>query len=112
MNAKELRIGNWVVGESDPKKRPTTATLEVIEYSHLFEGIPLTEDWLLKFGFDKIGFDGDDGYIKDGIFLRQNDGFGVVVHDDTFPDIDIYYVHQLQNFFHVINGQELELQDI
>jgi hypothetical protein len=66
MKANELRIGNWIQGEpiSIPKldmygDGTMTITGQGIAFMEqgLYEGhykpIPLTEEWLLKFGFEK-----------------------------------------------------------
>ena len=69
MKANELRIGNWVQVEYDyetitaiEELRARCCLLEKIskdrgvwqDYIHI-KPIKLTEDWLLKFGFEKYG---------------------------------------------------------
>jgi len=86
---------------------------EIIQYLHLdtiyydeyskFEAIPLTEEWLLKFGFtfsDMIySFDGFE--ILD---LKQ----GLEFYNHDYP-IKIKYVHQLQNLYYALTQTELTL---
>lgn len=63
MNAKELRIGNWVMGNKPFQVKGSDISLYesrekaqlkgVLQGSQLPEPIPLTEEWLERFGFEK-----------------------------------------------------------
>jgi hypothetical protein len=67
--------------------------------------IPLTEEWLLKFGFDKIDFQ----FIKNGIKLFP---IRDLYYRGNFPiKSDIKYVHQLQNLFFALTGEELTIKN-
>ncbi len=89
------------------------------------EPIPLTEEWLLKFGFEKIDFKHIDGSISKGVFKN----YPCVVESNKLDEGDtpyifsrivpseprkmnyfnsIKYVHQLQNLYHALTGQELK----
>jgi len=48
MKATELRLGNYVYHESSTCKLETVLAFEDVEE---YNPIPLTEEWLLKFGF-------------------------------------------------------------
>jgi hypothetical protein len=72
--------------------------------------IPLTEEWLLKFGFEKNSY-----WFKDDNMLR----FGLIdnkLHcsigndENGFLYNRINYVHQLQNLYFALTGQELEFK--
>lgn len=79
------------------------------------EPIPLTEEWLLKFGFEKE-FDGSfkkgfiaifiDKRFNKNVFLQTSenskDWFGV--------DLKIQFVHQLQNLYFALTNKELEIK--
>ena len=72
-----------------------------------YEPIPLTEEWLIKLGFKKNittdlypTFSYDILNVNDGIVYVLNYGF--VNH--------IKYVHQLQNLYFVLTGEELKLK--
>lgn len=115
MKANELRIGNYV------NHNQYSAKVTGIELNRLcvdpsvypyigydeIKPIPLTEEWLLKFGFDfKIDY------------LLQKNGFSIVFeHKGNFLmgylesiGIDIEYVHTLQNLFFALTGEELKEQ--
>ena len=52
INVKELRIGNYIESPRGIEEIKYAESLEEIEGSpHKFKGIPITEEWLLKFGF-------------------------------------------------------------
>jgi len=67
------------------------------------EPIKLTEKWLLKFGF-----------IKDSVHLYYSLGQFIIRHDFVLCDIDIRveikHVHQLQNLYFALRGEELILK--
>ena len=116
MKARDLRIGNLIF---DHECEPHYFEVEQISKyvgSELWivyrkgsvktktaEGIPLTEEWLLKFGFtfsDMIySFDGFE--ILD---LKQ----GLEFYNHDYP-IKIKYVHQLQNLYYALTQTELTL---
>lgn len=81
----------------------------------LIKPIPLTEEWLLKFGWGKGEYDTE--YV-DNVSLKQeclsyNVGakmFCIETNGDIMEIKHIRYVHQLQNIFYCLTGQELELK--
>lgn len=120
MKANELRIGNYIQTINGYEQVVdvmcdciNTKTVERHHYGELFP-IPLTEEWLVKFGFEKnIG--------KDLLFLampkikaeihyeKHNYGNLITLQSDFgmfIPD-DILYVHQLQNLYFTLTGTEL-----
>ena len=123
MEANELRIGNYAkhyengivltVGRTVAFKTPTnTIRVDVDD----LEPIKLTEEWLLKFGFEKIYstkvrsvFDFSEdlrfGYLD--FFGFSNTSSGVTFIGKKFEHIK--YVHQLQNLYFALTGKELTL---
>ena len=81
--------------------------------------IPLTEDWLLKFGFERKDsstcvqwWNGINeithDWLVDLIWLKEPERIGA----PNFPFYrngkhTIYYVHQLQNLYFALTGEEL-----
>jgi hypothetical protein len=126
MKASELRIGNLtkdqltgelmsVVGLSD--------TGDIIGYVINGEnyplpegwqmvGIPLTEEWLLKFGFvpDKWNLDFSFPTNKDHVVSKDGENgwyYGFECYLEHLPAIELKYVHTLQNLYFVLTGEEL-----
>jgi hypothetical protein len=71
-----------------------------------FEPIPLTEEWLLKFGFEWK----NHGLHKDNWVIRQFGGdWTIFLSNEKYNfDIKLCYVHQLQNLYFALTGEELK----
>lgn len=131
MKAEELRLGN-IVNLGKPEeiiwkidfKRGKGSLPNGYEVD-LFTPIPLTEEWLLKFGFEK-----ETGKLKRfnramssppldvvGDFYVRSDNalyFEVVNGEFEFRIWNgtlckIKYVHQLQNLYFALTGEELTI---
>jgi hypothetical protein len=80
----------------------------------MFEPILLTKEWLLKLGFTKESeiseyFDGDYRYACEYVLDYKND---VLVFNNNMGSIynHVKYVHQLQNLYFALTGEELEYE--
>ena len=72
--------------------------------------IPLTEEWLIKFGFKKTWF----GYenISTGIEIEplENEDYTICINANEYHIGENFkYVHQLQNIYFALTNKELEL---
>lgn len=117
MKVDELRIGNWVECKEYAKvNKPEIfqITTETFHYqyrssfiSKYVEPILLTEEWLLKFGFEKD----DTIWIKHPIYglLEKNGRFFIELGETG--GIYIKYVHQLQNLYFALTGEELTIKE-
>ena len=107
MRVEELRIGNYY----------SNGFLEyVVDFNVFYDNdlhkttlhpIPLTEEWLLKFGFEKLeGWD-------DTFFFQLNNvqitDYNVSGYD--YDSFNIRHVHQLQNLYFALTGEELKLKE-
>jgi len=113
MNLKELRVGNFI----QLYRRPTDENLTVHSVINIysestigpcvtiedgfnvnsdsgFKPIPLTEEWFLKFGFEG----------NSGTFAWKLSPAGKVIN------VECKYVHQLQNLYFALTGEELILK--
>jgi hypothetical protein len=132
MKTHELRIGNYIqvpFGDEEPWVR----SVDTINYDSImtengrfcfedqYDFVPLTEEWLMKFGFVK-----DDNfnywinlqthYLE--IFFSGNDYYPVFCEIPEFSHQSeqrvglksIKYVHQLQNIYFSLTGQELTIK--
>lgn len=145
MKANELRIGNIIndtSGEDLPVKAIRTRKRGVDEvkvkgyidwvYVGYCDGVAITEEWLVKLGFEKcIGSESDYEIV-----IQKNEGGGISeywlwvdLHDEDNHNNDMYpcasivsegnwlntnikYVHQLQNLYFALTGKELELKQL
>lgn len=134
IQANELRIGNYILHErKNPKfgndDAPYGVTevkgiddqginresgydgwLELAEYENVYP-IPLTEEWLLKLGFEP-GYFGFVIYI-DMLELSYNTDTNELILGDAGELIyipkKVLYVHELQNFYYSLVGKELKI---
>ena len=119
MKASELRIGNLIYVDS--KLRYVFGTIyKTIQhnyhsknstysenYENECEPIPLTEEWLLKFGFEKeLGWDNMVYFNNNGmhIYLCENGKESWLEYEN---DIVLKSVHQLQNLYFALTNKEL-----
>lgn len=78
-----------------------------------FEPISLTEEWLLKFGFKNESENRQYCLGKKDLLINLDNGFyfsewngNWIIH----KGIEIKYVHQLQNLYFSLMGEELEVR--
>lgn len=130
LKASELRIGNWVIfdGSRAEECRVDAHDLlglvqcEKADEGSFFNPIPLTEEWLLKFGFKKT----DNGLVFEHPAPNkpedEHKDLGTLYPSFFFnkrPEVNkwmgchtrvtIEYVHQLQNLFFCLCGEELTI---
>ena len=110
IESRELRIGNWVNHNGTPieltrnRFKLSVFTLGCSE----IEPIPLTEEWLERFGFEKrkISYLYGYGNFLYDYRLKLWTWYGIQLHDYL-----ITYVHQLQNLYFALTGEELQLKE-
>jgi hypothetical protein len=124
MKSTELRIGNWI---ADYECEPYYFQVEEIKKHVGFENwvcyrngsvkakdpspIPLTEELLVKMGFEKNGY-GYWTHTKEYFELGENGGGEYCNSINCFEysnGKNIKYVHQLQNLYFALTGEELKI---
>ena len=114
MKAQDLRIGNWVLCEPNNASIERTIDYEDFRLAHFdserFEPIPLTKEWLVKFGFN---FDVNSGLYKKSGFEVEVFNIGVEFYLGEYGSwfLFVEHVHQLQNLYFALTGEELEIKD-
>jgi hypothetical protein len=110
MEAKELRVGN-IVRYADSvylDGGKVTEVGDIIQYeTDYYQPIPLTEEWLLNFGFEKeldLFYRKNKSSMIEIIFFDN----GFLVANQSFCLNHIKHVHQLQNLYFALTGTELE----
>lgn len=105
LQIKDLRIGNLFV---DAKNRlcsveEISKDIEDCITTHPITPIPLTEEWLLSFGVKAL---------RKGVFdfVKVEDSIGFHVYFIGRHLKEIQYVHELQNLYFALTGEELELK--
>jgi len=110
MKASELRIGNYFIGYSNYLQQWELTSfgllIDGIEVDEIIKGfVPLTEDWLEKFGLKK-----NNGYphkLLNGFIKIRN---GVYFYKYNLLEIELQYVHQLQNLYFALTNEELTIK--
>ena len=129
MEANELRIGNLIIGTNVYKGKVLTferfnSDLDVVffsdgskwdsgEFIEDIKPIQLTKEWLFKFGFIRHHRDYSNGiiYIKNvpdntkfewGVYPNKL-GSGIQIKNRIL----LHSVHQLQNLYFALTGEEL-----
>lgn len=105
---QEMRIGNIVLFNGEIR------TVDFLnKYSFNYDPIPLTEEWLLKFGFEKFGIYWDFEDVTFDLCEELPGRFTIELESDRGGNmlLEITTVHQLQNtFYYFSQGKELELK--
>ena len=115
MKANELRIGNYVeysgelvniVGITEEHPFINMITIDYLEYEEI-RPIPLTEEWLIKFGFEHHKHQEDMYFISGMQVWNCNDLFmcnknGIILNS----------VHRLQNLYFALTKEELTYENI
>lgn len=128
---KELRLGNLVKTAYDDSGLPGVCKILELQRSKvsvIFDDkypeesnylsllpIPLTEEWLLRFGFSQLvsGKALTDEFEKDSLILAMptNEGAGFqVCIEKKYINLNIVWVHQLQNLYFALTGEELTIE--
>lgn len=126
MIAHEIRIGNWVhhnnewSARNEDKKGVFDYQFEqrdwywdaecLLNIEENLSPIPLTEEWLKRFGFENQTKRCKESIIrwkKNCVTLFPSDGYPYGASIDI--DSPIQYVHQLQNLIFALTGEELTL---
>jgi hypothetical protein len=145
MILEELRIGNWLNHKDDWSYRQSEQDFKEFNFQwndydwyalgecrislNVLEFIPLTEEWLIKFGFEKVIYESDEtGYGTD--YELEIKGVGCISYSDDFscalfgskesskhelgflPNWDnCKHVHSLQNLYFALIGEELKIKE-
>lgn len=105
MKATDLRIGNLVLFASNEIKEVNLTMFKFIVNSEKlnqaipFEGIPLTEEWANKFGYDDL--------IDMACELALESKYDIEI---TSEDLKNLNVHEAQNLWKELTGKELTLK--
>ena len=113
----ELRLGNYLQDRNGKLAIVEELSKEGIKaYSGIVTGlplspIPLNEEWLNKFGFEKsfgdYWMESNSGFY---FGISSNGELMYLFDEEMICPANIKYVHQLQNLFFALTGKELELR--
>jgi hypothetical protein len=109
MEVKDLRVGNYVHATTAGNQGEGLVVHSIkdgrdIDNVHWYFPIELTEDWLLRFGFEKNITIGGYFFYLNGVRIDLIMGDFKLLGEDK---CGLVYVHQLQNLFFAHKGEEL-----
>lgn len=122
IQTNELRIGNLVEKDGEIY----VADFITIKMAHNYNPIPLTEDWLLRFGFEKLPLEKNSTYMGNadlnfGYPILKLNKYEYLCCNNADGDsgylflnryrIPCKYVHQLQNLYFALTNTELIIKN-
>lgn len=105
MEAKEFRIGNaiWLVDKNKAYVIQDGHDIDECENNEMVKPIQLTEEKLLKCGFENIV---DGNFWDKNICIHvSKDGLYILTEQRR---VYVKYLHQLQNLYFALTGEELD----
>lgn len=111
MKATELMLGNWVQNHY-PETYQIENGWQLDEGEELF-GIPLTEEWLLKFGNAEKGIFPDETIVCDRFVFLWKECYKywyVLTLGSCEYLTKIEFVHEYQNFIFALTSEELTIK--
>ncbi|QNK64084.1 hypothetical protein H7F33_06225 [Pedobacter sp. PAMC26386] len=115
MEASELRIGNYTLDHGHPEQIPYGSD---IDSAGMMEPILLTEEWVVKFGFERFEFEYEEGneitYVlekKNGHQFALSESLQPMDGEIAMLDYKLQYVHQIQNLYFALTNEELTIAE-
>lgn len=125
MKADELMIGNYILlcGEVGCITSGFIADYDFSEKNNFGENtpirkediapIPITEEWLLKFGFEKTNRV-DFGILRPCYTIFS---FALMIRHDSYyfdwigGNTEVKYIHTLQNAYYILTGEKFTIKE-
>lgn len=127
MKANELRIGNYVKPKNGYSQSIrvkyiaqdgeiySNSDMGQCEYAYTVSQvlpIPLTGEWLVKLGFSMAELDMYHIFHeKSGVGIKYHRDAGGYIFSYGISQVPIFHVHQLQNLYFALTGEELEIKN-
>jgi len=129
MKATELRIGNliqlnkkWFEKNPGLSKTEKIISVDSIGFDYLLpenykingynignlEPITLTEEWLLRFGFERNDNYKIKEFVRGDMIIYTYNKVNKEVYYGICVEVKIKYIHQLQNLYFALTGRELK----
>ena len=105
-----------VIGLEHINQKPNTYYESYSQYDEFIDSISLTEEILIKAGLKNGGYENlfwskkckNGKFEINAMFYTDNScAVGVRINDEI--DVNIEFVHQLQNFYFALTGEELQI---
>lgn len=126
MRPKDIRLGNYIQWDDDSKEIIQVESIERGEeetknmyfvnggWIEDFLPVPISEDWLIKFGFTKDKTDnyfyGHPTYKTFYPIYKRGESFGF--NGLGLSVKEFKYIHQLQNLYYSLTSEELTIKEL
>lgn len=126
MKANELRIGNYLMYRDQLTRIESGKEIDQAFEGPLLNPIAISEMWMNKLGFRREnslagslikGYvipEGNGEFISEFIIVEGQGGYALGYENGKklypFRCREVIYIHELQNLYFVITGQELMIQ--
>lgn len=112
MKINEVRIGNYRGNTHRPVPIDASDFMNMEVNDLNYPSILLNEEWLKKFGFEATEVWGD--YANDKLLICSGPYFQeyYCTYNNNFRSKQIKYVHELQNLYFALTGEELQLKEL
>jgi len=120
MEAKGLMVGNYLKKDGITVKIDARSIFDMFNENPKYEPIPLTEEWLLKSGFNNLNYGYELAIELDRLLqlvVSNGDYYPQLIQLPEMSGLDsqvvslnsINYIHELQNLWYVLTGKELTI---
>lgn len=112
IKSTDLRIGNLVYDNQKVYQIYSGSEIGNKHNDSHFQPIPLTEEWLVRAGFEKA-ID-SNLWVNDSYYqLTFNSQIGASLYEDEYwIKSNIIYLHSLQNLYFALTGEELNFANV
>lgn len=122
IDLRELRIGNLLNKDGIVVTIDAKSIFDIWDNSDKYKPLPLTEEWLIKFGFEKIediryekkiritGLEPDDPNAYKLAAIGSRKIKVAFLSFGKWSSTGVEYVHQFQNLYYAIAGEELQYE--
>ena len=113
MEANELRLGNYIRNMYGEVIKVDLKALKEVSKGELFGVVELTEEILLKCGFEKFSEYIFSISIDNGWFLNIESNYIFLNYKENECEVSHFeykYLHQLQNIYFALTGKELNVK--
>ena len=105
LKASDCRFGNYIEYGGSITQLNEKEMCHFFRFPETYKPIPLTEDWLLKFGFKIENCYENNKASKNKIIITYGENF-------FYGITRLIYVHELQNLYFALTKTELSWQNL
>jgi hypothetical protein len=110
IQANELRLDNYIYKLGNVIQVENETFRNVSSMLFPYEPIPITVEWLLRFGAAPFFMNGLQTHFRIGLHMIRFDGDDFYLELGKGMNIELTHIHQLQNLYFALTQTELTLK--